>query len=84
MTPLRDLLVSHNLETEVANALVMILFIWADLADDAADRHSRMEELLRQVQSMPAPQDYLDSYIEIILPQDKTQLFHDLMNLKAA
>ncbi|WP_050029675.1 VIT and VWA domain-containing protein [Verrucomicrobium sp. BvORR034] len=84
MTPLRDLLVSHNLETEVANALVMILFIWADLADDAADRHSQMEELLRQVQSMSAPQDYLDSYIEMILPQDKTQLFHDLMNLKAA
>lgn len=82
MTPLRDLLVSHNLETEMANALVMILFIWADLADDAALRHRHLDALLVKVQVSASPWELLKTFVQTFLPQEKVELYNDIMNLK--
>ena len=84
MTPLRDLLVSHNLESRVADAMVMILFNWADLADDAAERHAQLDALFRQVRYGSVPLERLTTFVHTFLPEDHAKLFHELMKLRVA
>lgn len=84
MTPLRDLIVSHNLDWRVADAMVMILFNWADLADDAAERHAQMDALFRQIRYGSAPLERLTTFVHTFLPEDRARLFNELLKLRAA